>query len=88
MANYPVTQIVGISVMTSSTVAGAILSRTDPQKISQFPINILVYHRSLVAPNLAILALSIFFLQKRNYVKAFIQEFMYLHGKRIHFCKK
>ena len=73
---------------TSSTLVTPVLGGTDPQNILQFPINILVYHRSFIAPNLAFLVLSVFFLQKRNYVKAYIDEIKYLYGDRFNFSKK
>ena len=75
--------MVAIFIMTSSALVSSVLGGTDPQKISQFPINILVYYRSFIAPNLAFLVLSVFFLQKRNYVKAFIDEIKYLYGDRL-----
>ena len=79
MANYFVTHVLGIVVMTSVTVVGVIISRNDPQKISQYPLYLLVYYRSLVSPNLAILSLTVSFLSKRNYVKAFVDEVKYLY---------
>ena len=79
MANYFVTHVLGIVVMTSVTVVGVIISRNDPQKISQYPLYLLVYYRSLVAPNLAILSLTVSFLSRKNYVKAFVDEVKSLH---------
>ena len=49
---------------TSSTLVTPVLGGTDPQNILQFPINILVYHRSFIAPNLTFLVLSVFFCRK------------------------
>ena len=60
--------------MASSTVATEKLGGLDPQKISQFPYYLLVYYRTLVVANLAILSLTVSFLSKKNYVKAFLQE--------------
>ena len=74
MANYFVTHVLGIVVMTSSTVVATILGHLDPQKIHQFPFCLLVYYRSLVVANLGILLMAMSFLSKKNYVKAYLDE--------------
>ena len=64
----------GILVIASTSVVVGILNNNPPKNISQFPLDTLVYYRSLVAPNLAILSLTVTFLSRKNYVKAFVDE--------------
>ena len=84
LANYFITHVMGIVVITSTSVVVGILNGNPTQNISQFPLDTLVYYRSLVAPNLAILSLTVSFLSKKNYVKVFVDEVKYLYFGNFH----
>ena len=78
MANYYVTQAMVIFILCSTSVAVSKLNGINPKDLGKHPNNMLIYYRSLFAPVLAILLLSISFMIKKNYVKAFVDEFRYL----------
>jgi hypothetical protein len=73
---------VAVAIISSTSVVVGILNANPPQKISQFPLNNLVYYRSLIAPNLAILSMIVSYLSKKNYVKAFVDEVKYLYFEK------
>ena len=62
----------------STGVIVSILNKTDGSKFGSFPYNAMIYFRLLSTPIFGLLGLGLFHL-KKNYVKAFIEEFVAIY---------
>ena len=79
LANYFLNHVLNIIVIATSIFVASKLNGLEPEDFGKYPFNILFYYRSLISPVVAILLLTISFMVKKNYVKAFIDEFRSLY---------
>jgi hypothetical protein len=79
LANYNITQFVGILIVIGSAIIVKPLEGANPKDYGHYPLNLIVYFRNLIGPPLEVFAFIANFYVERNYFKELYDEIIYLH---------